>query len=89
MVFNSFTAADDYNFGAQMTERTSRFLAVLLWVSNQIEKNSIYCFSIYEKQLSLVASRGFEHAILAQMTATIALTSIPLLSVNKFKSVSL
>ena len=30
MVFNSFTAADDYNFGAQMTERTSRFLAVLL-----------------------------------------------------------
>ena len=24
--FNSFTAANDYNFGAQMTERLSRFL---------------------------------------------------------------
>ena len=27
MVFNLFTTANDYNFGAQMTERPSRFLA--------------------------------------------------------------
>ena len=27
MVFKPFTAANDYNFGAQMTERPSRFLA--------------------------------------------------------------
>ena len=27
MIFNKFTAANDYNFGAQMTERPSRFLA--------------------------------------------------------------
>ena len=27
MVFDSFTAANDYNFGAQMTERLVRFLA--------------------------------------------------------------
>ena len=26
-VFKPFTAANDYNFGAQMTERPSRFLA--------------------------------------------------------------
>ena len=25
--FDSFTAANDYNFGASMTERASRFLA--------------------------------------------------------------
>ena len=27
MIFNKFTAANDYNFGAQMTEGPSRFLA--------------------------------------------------------------
>ena len=27
MVFDSLTAANDYNFGAQMTERPVRFLA--------------------------------------------------------------
>ena len=27
MVFNSFTAANDYNVGAQMTEQPVRFLA--------------------------------------------------------------
>ena len=26
MIFNSFTVANDYNFGAQVTERPSRFL---------------------------------------------------------------
>ena len=26
MIFKSFTVANDYNFGAQMTERPSRFL---------------------------------------------------------------
>ena len=27
MILNSFTAANDYNFGVQITERPSRFLA--------------------------------------------------------------
>ena len=27
MVFNSFTAANDFNFSAQMTQQPSRFLA--------------------------------------------------------------